>query len=215
MLRGELISQPNRSVFTAATPAVTQLANSARSVVTNLSSVRLSTRSMRRNQPDPLDAVPCRADWRVARLFFKRLALEGAWRCWRAVASKHARRWPPHQTFGTTQVLSSVAATCENDGDNPSELRDDLQQADPALSPAPMPVRSSGGGLSWTPPSSEAASMSGRTRSSGGGFGSSGWDSSRPPPAYATPSRTRPSSDAVSAAGARQAGRPPPPPPQP
>ena len=182
---------------------------------------------MRRNQPDPLDAVPCRADWRVARLFFKRLALEGAWRCWRAVASKHARRWPPHQTFGTTQVLSSVATTCENDGDKPSEPRDDLQQADPALSPAPMPVRSSGGGLSahgvrssggglsWTPPSSEAASMSGRTRSSGGGCGSSGWESSRPPPAYATPSRTRPSGDAVSAAGARQAGRPPQPPPQP
>ena len=172
---------------------------------------------VRRNQPDPLDAVPCRADWRVARLFFKRLALEGAWRCWTAVASKHARRWPPHQTFGPTQVLSSVAATCENDGDKPSELRDELQQADPALSPAPMAVRSSGG-PSWTPPSSEAASvsgLSGRPRSSGGGCGSSGWEPSRPPPTYATPSRTRPSSDAISAAGARQAGRPPQPPPQP
>ena len=158
--------------------------------------LRASERVPRRQQPAPLEAaVPCRADWRVARLFSRRLALEGAWRCWRARASKQGRRLL-HQTFGPTPVLPSVAATSENDGDILSDLRDDLHQTAPALSPAPVTVHSSGG-LSWTPPSSNA-SPSGRPRSSGGGCGSSGWPSSRPPPALATPS-------SVSVAGARQA----------
>eukprot|EP00964_Phaeocystis_antarctica_P136428 scaffold100876_cov63-Phaeocystis_antarctica.AAC.1 len=153
----------------------------------------------RRQQPaaapaPPEAALPCRADWRVARLFSRRLALEGAWRCWKARAAKQVRRWPPHQTYGPTPLLRSVAATSapDNGGDDLSDrqtdrqrnarpkpqtdLRDDRHQTVPALSPAPMTVRSSGG-PSWTLPSCDGkravdASPSG-PRSNGGGCGSS------------------------------------------